>query len=358
MSRHEVSFAMKHSLLVPLALLGSWGTAQVPKHGTLETIQVHCACLTTNLTGDPADRSVVVYLPPSYTQESHRRFPVVYLLHGYKGSGAQWTADTHHGLQIELDQAVETGRIHPLIVVMPDAHTRNGGSFFTDSITNGQWEKFITEALVHEIDRRYRTRASPSSRGIAGHSMGGYGALRIAFDHPEVFSAVYALSPCCLAWKGDFSTSNPEWQTTLSFKSFDAFQSDEHYFAQAFAAMAMAWSPHASAPALYADFPVRRNKAGALDELPAIRNLWTANLLVTLAQTHVARIRRLHAIAFDAGRNDPFTHIPLGEAELDRVLTVEHINHDFELYDGDHTSGIANRITTKMLPFFSNKLQP
>jgi S-formylglutathione hydrolase FrmB len=281
---------------------------------------------------------------------------VVFLLHGYKGSGAQWTENPERGLQIELDRAIAEGTIHNIIVVMPDAHTRTGGSFFVDSIADGNWETFIAHDLVAAIDSRYRTIPVAASRGIAGHSMGGYGALRIAFDHPDTFSSVYALSPCCLAWEADFSTRSAAWQTTLSLHSFDDFKSSP-FMSQAFAAIAVAWSPEASATPFHAAYPVRQTSAGTLEDVPAVRERWDGNLLVTLARTNVAKVRQLHAIAFDAGRSDQFTHIPLGEADLDRLLNSEHIAHTFELYDGDHTSGLETRIVGKMLPFFSKNLQ-
>jgi S-formylglutathione hydrolase FrmB len=322
----------------------------------VETITVRGASLSNNLNGDSADRLVKVYLPPAYAREPRNRFPVVFLLHGYKGSGAQWMVNPERGLQIELDRAIVAGTINNMIVVMPDAHTRTGGSFFVDSIADGNWETFIVHDLVVEIDNLYRTLPGAASRGIAGHSMGGYGALRIAFDHPETFSSVYALSPCCLAWEGDFSTRSDAWQTTLSFNSFDDFKSNR-FMAQAFAAIAVAWSPDTSATPFHAASPVRRTSAGTLEDVPAVRTRWEANLLVTLARNNVAKVRQLHAIAFDAGRSDQFTHIPLGEADLDRLLNSEHIAHTFELYDGDHTSSMETRIVGRMLPFFSKNLQ-
>jgi S-formylglutathione hydrolase len=346
-------------LALSLCLLTiSTGTAGAQAaHGVVETITVHGNSLSNNLNHDSPDRPVTIYLPPAYKTDLHRRFPVVILLHGYKGSGAQWVSDPEQGLQTVLDRSIASGAIHPMIVVMPDAHTRAGGSFFVDSVADGAWETFIVRDLVMAIDTRYRTIPRAASRGIAGHSMGGYGALRIAFNHPDTFSSVYALSPCCIAWTGDFTTTNPAWQSTLSFTSFDNFNT-ARFMPQAFAAIAIAWSPDAAVPPLHADFPVRRTATGALEDVPSVRARWDTNLLITLAKTNESNLHHLHAIAFDAGRSDQFTHIPLGEADLDRLLSTEHISHTFELYDGDHNSGIVSRITSKVLPFFSTNLSP
>ncbi len=86
-----------------------------------------------------------------------------------------------------------------VIVVMPDAHTRFQGSFYSSSPTTGDWESYVYEELVAYIDSHYRTIADVESRGLAGHSMGGYGTIRIGIKRPDVFSSIYALNPCCLS---------------------------------------------------------------------------------------------------------------------------------------------------------------
>ena len=104
-----------------------------------------------------------------------------------------------------MDKAI-AGGLKPMIVVMPDARTRAGGSFYVNSSADGRWEDFITHDLVQSIDSRFRTLPGDRRhRAIAGHSMGGYGALYLAFRHPDVFGSVYALSPCCLEFVGDLS---------------------------------------------------------------------------------------------------------------------------------------------------------
>ena len=99
---------------------------------------------------------------------------------------------------------------------MPDASNRYGGSFFTNSVTTGNWEDFIVRDLVAFVDGRYRTLRRPASRAIAGHSMGGYAAIKLAMKHPDVFGSVYSLSACCLDWGGDLSPDNAAWKTTVA----------------------------------------------------------------------------------------------------------------------------------------------
>ena len=85
-----------------------------------------------------------------------------------------------------------------MIVVMPNAYSKYGGSMYSSSVTTGDWEMYIAEDLVAYMDSHYRTIPERGSRGLAGHSMGGYGAVRIGMKRPDVFSSLYIMSACCL----------------------------------------------------------------------------------------------------------------------------------------------------------------
>ena len=85
----------------------------------------------------------------------------------------------------------------------PDAFTLHKGSMYSNSATTGDWERFVAEDLVAYMDGHYRTLASRASRGLAGHSMGGYGALRIGMKRPDVFMSLYIMSACCLGANRD-----------------------------------------------------------------------------------------------------------------------------------------------------------
>ena len=95
----------------------------------------------------------------------------------------------------ELDQLVSAGDANEMILVGVSGNNALGGSFYVDSPVTGGWATAVVDHVVGAIDERYRTMAAPGSRGIAGFSMGGYGALALVFAHPDVFGAVYALSP-------------------------------------------------------------------------------------------------------------------------------------------------------------------
>ena len=96
-------------------------------------------------------------------------------------------------LQESADRLAPVQGFSELIVVTPNAYTLHKGSMYSNSPVTGDWETFIAEDLVAHIDRNYRTFPDRMSRGLAGHSMGGYGALRIGMKRPEVFSSLYII---------------------------------------------------------------------------------------------------------------------------------------------------------------------
>lgn len=137
------------------------------------------------------DLPYVVYLPDA-AAAGDARFPALYLLHGYGGGRHEWV----RGGRIEetLDRMIADGAIAPVIVVMPEA----GRSWYVDSARfggPGDYETAIVRDLVTAVDAAHPTRAEPRFRAVAGLSMGGHGALRLAFGHPETFGDVAALSP-------------------------------------------------------------------------------------------------------------------------------------------------------------------
>ena len=172
--------------------------APVPgaKPVTVDRIKVHSAAIEGNLEGESADRDVIVFLPPSYKHDTKRHYPVVYALHGYFIGAEQWTGEIHVPQTIEGAFAQGASE---MIVVLPDSKTVYLGSFYSSSVTTGDFERFISHDLVTYIDAHYRTLPTRESRGLVGHSMGGYGATRIGMKHSDVFGALYIMSPCCLS---------------------------------------------------------------------------------------------------------------------------------------------------------------
>ena len=165
----------------------------------VERITIHGKALEGNLEGDAVDRDAFVFLPPSYNQNRTRRYPVVYALHGYSIGAEQWTHEIHVPQTIE--GAFAKGA-HEMIVVLPDSKTVHNGSMYSSSVTTGDFENYVARDVVSYIDAHYRTIANRESRGLVGHSMGGYGATRIGMKHADVFGSLYIMSPCCLSPRG------------------------------------------------------------------------------------------------------------------------------------------------------------
>src|SRR5881628_2977377 len=158
----------------------------------VERIKIHGKSLEGNLEGDAVDRDVIVFLPPSYAKETSRPYPVVYALHGYSIGAEQWSHEIHVPQTIE--GAFSQGA-KEMIVVLPYSKTVHNGSMYSSSLTTGDFEKFISHDVVAYIDAHYRTIPNRESRGLAGHSMGGYGTSRIGMKHPDVFGSLYIMSP-------------------------------------------------------------------------------------------------------------------------------------------------------------------
>ena len=117
--------------------------------GKIERVTVHGKSLEGNLEGDSADREVLVYLPLSYGREANRRYPTVYLLHGYGLNAERWVGF------INVANAEKEGVAKEMILVMPDAFTLYNGSMYSSSITIGDWEGFLTGDLVQYVDSHY-----------------------------------------------------------------------------------------------------------------------------------------------------------------------------------------------------------
>ena len=137
---------------------------------------------------------VDVYLPPGYNLHPHRRYPVLYLLHGVPGRPGAFLATVRMG--VVEDELVALHKIQPVILVMPFGST---GSFTDKEWANGVrphegWETFVARDLVRAIDGRYRTIRAGWARGLAGLSEGGYGAINIGIHHPGEFKVLESWS--------------------------------------------------------------------------------------------------------------------------------------------------------------------
>jgi S-formylglutathione hydrolase FrmB len=327
--------------------------------GKVEKILVHGRSLEGNLEHDDVDRDVAIYLPPSYSKERNRRYPVVYLLHGYGRTADDWYPFI--GLPGSMDRNIAAGTAREMILVIPDANTIYGGSMYSSSPTIGDWEAYITHDLVSYVDSHYRTIANRNSRGLGGHSMGGYGVWRLAMKYPDVYSAVYGLSACCLmnnprppgAGRGPGQAKGPVPGAAKGPPPpADAVRPGAHggHPVNVGYGEAAAWSPNPMSPPLFFDQPV---KDGEFQ--PDIAAKWVANSPLAMLDQYVPNMMKYSAIAMDIGLQDTLLS---SNRELDQAMTRLGIPHTFETYEGNHNNHLEDRMEGKVFPFFSSHLKP
>src|SRR5690349_904964 len=160
----------------------------VRARGVVQHIKVASAAL------GGRSQDVYVYLPPGYAAHPRRRYPVLYLLHGFPGRPLAFLLTVRMG--VVEDELVARHEAQPLILVMPFGST---GTFTDKEWANGLgayegWGTFVTRDVVHAIDSRYRTIRTRAARGIGGLSEGGYGAINLALQEPREFSLVESWS--------------------------------------------------------------------------------------------------------------------------------------------------------------------
>src|SRR5512145_2068521 len=318
------------TLALTVALGGSL-VAQMPteapppvpgaKAVAVERVKIHGAALEGNLEGDAVDRETLVFLPPSYSKDPSRRYPVVYALHGYSIGAEQWAGEIHAPQTIE--GAFAQGA-REMIVVLPDSKTAHNGSMYSSSVTTGDFERFVARDVVAHVDTHYRTIPERASRGLVGHSMGGYGAARIGMKHADVFGSLYVMSPCCLSPRGS-GPANTELEKAAAAMRTPADGASLPFFTRAQLATAAAWSPNPKNPPLYLDLPTRDGVPQ-----PEVLAKWAANAPLDFADQ-------------DRLKDD--------SAKLQDILARNGIASTFEIYVGNHTNKVADRFQNHVLPF-------
>ncbi len=337
------------------------GALPAQARGRLSAHVVPSRALAGNRVGTPAAGQVEVYLPPSYAGGPRRRYPVLYLLHGIEGSSADWTKPGYQGMTIQhlMDSLIAARAIKEMIVVVPTANNAYAGSFYLNSPVTGNWEDYLSRELVAWVDSTFRTRASPASRAIAGHSMGGFGTIVMAMRHADVFGVAYAMSPCCLAGVEDISPKNEAWRRMPVFQSLAQLRDAEakgDFYPIAIVGLSAVMSPDTSRPPFFVDFPYEPCGDSVCAVAPVLAR-WRSEF--PIAQVGAARemLLRLRApLRVDYGFDDQFPHVPPGVRLFVDSLAAYRVPHRLDAYEGDHRNRIRERMTTIVLPFISAAL--
>ncbi len=360
--------------------------------GSITEIVIPAPALQGNLLGDPAEQRLSIYLPPGYDASPQKRYPVLYLLHGFTGTNRTWMIDpdsTHNEPTVDprdggyqqagflkrerLDSLIAAGIVPELIVVAPNGRNAYKHSFYVNSPVTGRWEDYVVEDVVGYVDANYRTLPMASSRGIAGHSGGANGALFIAMRHSDVFGSVYAMSPCCSGQTfslpplqdSDSGLPTPFWQavysrvhslaTTDQLMNTFTDRREDFYVSEELAASA-AYTPNPERAPLYSDYLFEmRDGALVLNDSALERRL--ALSVFRLIDQHESDLRSLRGILIDYGENE-MHDLVLGNSEFAEVLTKRGIPFALEVYaGGDHGNMIAERLESHGLGFFADSLQ-
>jgi enterochelin esterase-like enzyme len=234
------------------------------------------------------DVSYAVYLPPDYAV-STRRYPVVYLLHGYTDDESGWVQFGEIGQA--ADRAIAEREIPPMIIVMPDG----GVSFYiNDAAGKVRYEDMFVREFIPAVDRTYRTRPDREFRGVAGLSMGGWGTLVYALRHPDLFAAGAAFSAA--VWSDDdiVGMKQESWDRLLG---------------PLFGAAGLAGQSRLTA---------------------AFRQVSPLDLARTLPEDSLKKVRYY----IDCGDDD---FLIAGNCALHLVLAGRKIPHEFRVRDGGHS---------------------
>ncbi len=296
----------------------------------IESVTLTSKAIASNKLEERTERVLTVYLPASY-EAGDKAYPVVYYLHGFGDSERSFVG----GARRELDKLFADGK-GEFILVGVNGNNKSGGSFYVNSPVTGNFEDYVTQEVVDCIDGNYRTLATPASRGICGFSMGGFGAIYLALRHPDIYGAIYAMSPG-IAKTSSFDTVLDSWKTdSMVMKAYG----------QAFAPDPDGESPFCILP-----------KRDGTDADNALLDKWVdgyANWDKKL-DDYLAKGTPLHGIGISYGHSDYYRWIPEGCEYFIGLLKQNGIEPSVVAFEGGHVvppSGVSNQL----LPFFRDNL--
>jgi hypothetical protein len=311
--------------------------------GRLDELTIESAALRGNPLGDPHVRPLWVYVPPGY-DDSHARYPSIYVLQGYTGQLAMWRNRTPYRQPFPetADLGIAAGEIPPCILVFVDAWTALGGSQFVDSPGTGNYHTYLCDEVVRFVDANYRTLAEPAHRGVSGKSSGGFGAFITPMLRPDLFGGLASHAGDSL-YEHLYLPEFAKIVRSLRDKydgSYERFWKDFHARApmsrEDDSTLVMTYGCAACFSAegdgtVTLPFDL---STGVVDE--AVWQRWLDWDPVRMVPRHADALRGLKAIYIDAGTRDEW-FLDLGAAAMKQALErIGVTDVYFELFDATH----------------------
>lgn len=285
-------------------------------------------------------RHFSIYLPEGYDEDFLQTYPAVFFLHGFGADHLEYDE-----IYSVLDDLISSGEIMEMIVVKPDGScSLYDGSFFTNSILNGNFEDYIVYDLVEYVDKNYRTKPFKEYRAVSGHSMGGYGAMKLGMKHSDVFTSVATHSGPIVF---EDLTDSFLKQLVLLENLGGQFDPDNGILTRMMFAMAAAFSPNLENSPYYVDLPLGSEG----DIIDSTMQKWLEHDPYTMIDEHISALNDLQ-IYFDCGIFDELFLYAHAVDFSDRLSELG-IEHEFLSYLGSHRGQIYSRLEYS-LAFHSN----
>ncbi len=315
--------------------------------GRIDEQVISSELLRDNPLGDPAERPILVYLPPGYDDEPGRRYPAVYVIQGYTGFVSMWRNRTafRQPFTETADQVFAAGQAPPTIVVYVDAWTSYGGSQYVDSPGTGRYHSYLCDEVVPWVDGRYRTLADRSHRAIARKSSGGFGAMITPMLRPDLFGALATHAGDSLyeqCYMRDFGEcvrllrpyDGDIWRWWDDFRSRTAFTKRCDQTLLGMLGVAACFSATADGtPELPFD-----TRTGVVRE--EVWHRWLDWDPVRMVPGHDSALRSMRGIWIDAGNADDY-YLDVGAEAFRAALAAAGVPDEvirFEIFDATHAA--------------------
>ena len=315
--------------------------------GTVERLRMKGASLTGNALGDPDERELLVYLPPSYHDPARAdfRYPTVMVLAGFAATNASllnfkpWEPN----LLERYERLLAQGAAGEALLILPDCFTRFGGSQYLDSDALGNYQQYLADDVLGFVEQRYRTLAERAGRAIVGKSSGGFGALRMGMDRPERFAVVASHAGDCafeLSIRPRFAEAAMVYERHGGAATFarrvieqGGPRSQSEFHALELLALAHAYAPARDPEGQpYGELPFDPRTAALL---PERWSRWLAHDPVVRAERGDHGLATAQLVFLDAGKSDEYG-LQFGARMLAEHLTRSGVAVEHDEFEGGH----------------------